>query len=51
MFDYVEWPAADDGTRAGLNGYGHYHEQYVREDGEWRIAHTRLERLRIDPLT
>jgi hypothetical protein len=50
MFDYVEWPDRD-GERVGLHGYGHYHEDYVREDGEWRIAHLRLERLRIDPLT
>ena len=50
MFDYVEWPEQDDGTRVGLQGYGHYREEYVREDGEWRIARIRLERLRIDPL-
>ena len=50
MFDYVEWPAAEGGTRVGLTGYGHYLEEYVREDGEWRIAKTRLERLRSDPL-
>jgi hypothetical protein len=51
MFDYVEWPGGDDGTRVGLTGYGHYLEEYVREDGEWRIARTRLERLRVDPLS
>ena len=50
MFDYVEWPAGEDGSRVGLNGYGHYLEEYRREDGHWRIARTRLERLRIDPL-
>ena len=48
MFDYVEWPEQQDGTRVGLQGYGHYREEYKREDGEWRIARTRLERLRID---
>ena len=41
---------ADAATRVGLQGYGHYREEYVREDGEWRIARTRLERLRVDPL-
>jgi hypothetical protein len=51
MFDYVEWPSGEDGTRVGLNGFGHYLEEYVREDGEWRIARLRLERLRLDPLT
>jgi hypothetical protein len=47
MFDYVEWDE-QDGERVGLQGYGHYREEYKREDGEWRIARTRLERLRID---
>jgi len=50
MFDYVEFPLAKSGDRVGLNGYGHYHEEYVREDGAWRIRRLRLERLRIDPL-
>ena len=50
MSDYVEWPPGDDGTRVGLRGYGHYHEEYVKLDGRWHIAKTRLERLRIDPL-
>lgn len=49
MFDFVEWPT-DDGSRLGLHGYGHYLEHYVREDGEWRIARSRLERLRTDPI-
>jgi hypothetical protein len=49
MFDYVEWDERD-GTRVGLQGYGHYREEYKREDGEWRIARTRLERLRVDSL-
>ncbi len=50
MFDYVEW-SQGDGARTGLKGYGHYLEEYVREDGEWRIARIRLERLRVDPLS
>jgi uncharacterized protein (TIGR02246 family) len=50
MFDYVEWPAPDGAERVGLQGYGHYFEEYVREDGQWRISRSRLERLRIDPL-
>jgi len=51
MFDYVEWPSAEGEPRVGLNGYGHYLDEYIREDGQWRIARTRLERLRVDPLT
>jgi hypothetical protein len=50
MFDYVEWPPGDDGQRVGLQGFGHYVEEYVREDGEWRISRSRLVRLRVDPL-
>jgi uncharacterized protein (TIGR02246 family) len=50
MFDYVEWPEQDDGTRMGLQGYGHYRDEYVRDDGEWRIARSRLDRLRVDSI-
>lgn len=32
-----------DGHR--MTGYGHYHETYRCEDGEWKIAETRVERL------
>jgi uncharacterized protein (TIGR02246 family) len=51
MFDFVEWRRRGSGDRAGLVGYGHYVEEYVRRDGTWRIARCRLERLRVDPLT
>jgi hypothetical protein len=50
MFDYVEWAPSESGARRGLVGYGHYFEEYVREDGAWRIQRLRLSRLRIDPL-
>jgi hypothetical protein len=30
------------------HGYGHYHEEYRRVDGDWRIASLRLTRLRVD---
>ena len=43
MFDLVDRP----GEPVRL-GFGHYHEEYVREDGTWRIARLRLERLRLD---
>jgi hypothetical protein len=49
MFDFCEWQTSGDG-RVGLMGFGHYHEEYVRDEGEWRIARVRLERLRVDPL-
>lgn len=50
MADYVEWPRPEAGGRVGLQGYGHYEEEYVREDGEWRIRRLRLVRLRVDAL-
>jgi hypothetical protein len=50
MFDYVEFPAAEGREPFGLKGYGHYIEEYVREDGEWRIKRLELSRLRVDPL-
>jgi len=31
-----------------LLGFGHYHESYVKLDCGWRIASTRLTRLRVD---
>lgn len=31
-----------------LHGYGHYHESYRKQDGQWRIASSRLLRLRED---
>ncbi len=31
-----------------ISGFGHYHERYVRQDGQWKIASLRLTRLHID---
>lgn len=50
MFDYVQFPGLDGQSGMGLQGYGHYHEEYVREDGEWKIARLELTRLRVDPV-
>jgi uncharacterized protein (TIGR02246 family) len=47
MFDYVEFPKHPE---ASFRGYGHYIEEYVREDGDWRIRRLILTRLRVDPL-
>ena len=41
MSDYLIFP---NGTF--MNGYGHYHEEYVKEDGRWRIKSLLLTRLR-----
>jgi ketosteroid isomerase-like protein len=32
----------------GHTGYGHYHERYERQNGQWRIAAQRLTRLLVD---
>ena len=42
MEDVVIWPDRR------LHGWGHYHETYVRETGKWKIASSRLTRLRVD---
>jgi hypothetical protein len=42
MFDYVELPELT------LRGHGHYHEEYVKQGGRWRIRSMRLTRLRCD---
>ena len=44
------WAMADIVVRPGSShsGYGHYHETYRRNDGEWRIASLRLTRLLVN---
>lgn len=43
MFDWV------DGPGFSMQGFGHYHERYVKGDDEqWRIQELRLTRLRVD---
>lgn len=37
-----------DKSVSGLTGYGHYHERYVRQNGQWRIQASRLTRLHMD---
>lgn len=44
MFDLVE-PAPHSGFPV-LTGFGHYTEDYRKDDGEWRIARMRLTRLK-----
>ena len=43
MQDRLTWP---NGRK--IDGAGHYHERYVREDGAWKIAESRLTRLFVD---
>ena len=42
MYDFVELP------QLVLHGWGHYHEEYAKRGGAWRIRRSRLTRLRID---
>ncbi len=44
MMDYVQM------GEQHFRGYGHYYDQYRREDDGWRILHTELRRLHIQPL-
>lgn len=43
MQDRVVWESG-----IAITGYGHYTERYVKRDGEWRIAASKLTRLHID---
>jgi SnoaL-like domain len=48
MFDWVD----DPGRGKAWQGFGHYHEHYVRcPDGRWRICEVHLTRLRVDDVT
>ncbi len=42
MFDYVRLPTCH------FKGWGHYHEQYVKQGGEWRISKILLTRLHTE---
>jgi hypothetical protein len=44
MYDRVELPGAE------FEGWGHYHEEYVKQGGDWKIARIHLTRLKISPL-
>lgn len=47
MMDYLVFPG--EAPQKGFYGYGHYHENYVKQAGQWRIQKTELIRLRVDP--
>jgi hypothetical protein len=49
LYRTKEHPLADGSTY--LHGFGHYHESYVRTVAGWRIASTRLTRLRVEMFT
>jgi len=47
---HAVWPMQDRVVWEGraLTGFGHYHEDYVRQDGRWRIARQKLTRLTLE---
>jgi hypothetical protein len=54
MEDFVEFTDGSTvketpGSR-GFYGYGHYEEEYRRDNGDWKISFLRLTRLRLDPV-
>ena len=52
MEDIVEWPEGEPFRgMAKIHGWGHYHNRYVRTDDGWRIALTRVTRLRLEETT
>jgi len=48
MEDVIRYPPNWPVT--GFNGYGHYHDSYVFENGQWLIESVTLTRLLIRPL-
>ena len=42
MFDHLKLPICD------FKGWGHYHEEYEKVDGQWKIKKIHLTRLHID---
>lgn len=42
MFDSVRFPTSN------FKGWGHYHDDYVKVDGEWKIKKTHLTRLHTE---
>jgi len=43
MEDWLKW-----GDGRDMHGAGHYHEEYEKVDGHWRIKKMTLTRLRVD---
>ncbi len=42
MTDYLDFGGS------GIRGYGHYHERYRREGGQWLISESKEIRIRVD---
>ncbi|KAF0969112.1 MULTISPECIES: nuclear transport factor 2 family protein [Gordonia] len=46
MEDNLWW--SDDAGEYHLRGFGHYHEEYRKVNGQWLISYRKLTRLRVD---
>ena len=45
------WAMVDEvSLGAGFRGFGHYHEEYQKHAGRWRIRRLKLTRLAVIPL-
>ena len=45
LSDYIRQPAEGK----NYQGYGHYHEEYVRQNGQWLISKVTVTRLHVEP--
>jgi hypothetical protein len=48
MSDYFEVRGTE--PVVGFTGFGHYFDEYLHEDGAWRISSSRLTRVKLLPL-
>jgi hypothetical protein len=48
MEDLIAWPDGDPCGMKKMQGWGHYHETYVKGAEGWLIASLKLTRLRLD---
>jgi hypothetical protein len=46
--DYLFYPTGDDGAARDFHGWGHYHVQYARSGGRWRLQRLTITRLTDD---
>jgi hypothetical protein len=44
MQDRVVW----NKNKTSINGYGHYHQKWVKQDDDWKITAQKLTRLHVD---
>ncbi|MEU4098812.1 nuclear transport factor 2 family protein [Streptomyces sp. NPDC026673] len=48
MADYLVWPKKEGSLPQGMRGYGYYHEEYRKVEGEWVISRLKIQRLRVE---